>query len=99
MRSWCEHVIAILSLNISYQVLKKEIGETGWHGACQGTRMLAQKILCILNLQTDIFLFVPVLCQDIAYIIHEKGIFEKRKTLQCSFKYIFIYIYFLDLYI
>lgn len=43
---------------------------------CRGTRILAQKILCILKLQTDIFLFVPVLCQDIAYIIHEKGLSE-----------------------
>lgn len=36
---------------------------------------------------------VPVLCQDIAYIIHEKGICEKEKTLQCSFKYIYIFLF------
>lgn len=32
--------------------------------------------------------------QNIADIIHEKGISEKRKTLQCSLNiYIYIYIY------
>lgn len=43
---------------------------------CRGTGILAQKILYFLKLQTDIFFFAPVLCQDIAYIIHEKGISE-----------------------
>lgn len=72
MRFWSEHVIAILSLNSSYQVFEKETRETGWHGL-SGHRNTGTED--ILKLQTDIFfLLAPVLCQDIAYIIHEKGI-------------------------
>lgn len=61
---------------------------------CPGTRILAQKILCILKLWTDIFLIVPVLCQDIAYIIHEKGSLNKEKPCNVVLNiYLFIYIY------
>lgn len=66
---------------------------------CQGTRILAHNILCILKLQTDIFLFVPVLCQDIAYISYmKKESLNKEKpcnvilNIYIYFLYIFIYI-------
>jgi len=50
--------------------------ETGWHGLSGHRNTGTEDIVFILKLQTDISLFAPVLCQDIAYIIHEKGISE-----------------------
>lgn len=66
---------------------------------CQGTRILAHNILCCRKLQTDIVLFAPVLCQDIAYISYMKKKESLDKEKPCNvilniylFLYIFIYI-------
>lgn len=54
----------------------------------------------ILQLQTDVFLSVPVLCQDIAYIIHEKKeSLDKEKPCNVVLNiYIYLYIFFLYIY-
>ena len=76
MRSWSEHVISNTITEYLVSSSEKEMRETGWHGAVGAPEYWHRSYRVILKLQTDVFLFVSVLCQDIAYIIHEKGISE-----------------------
>lgn len=77
--------------------------ETGWHEAVGGTGILAQKIMCILKLQTDLFFVCFFLCWRLSCVKILPTSYMKKESLDkekpCNVVLnIYIYIYFIYIY-